>query len=38
MMKGLVVDPGSLRQGPVGMIREKIIFSMRHLTGKKSSQ
>ncbi len=26
MMKGLVVDPGSFRQGPVGMIRENNIF------------
>jgi Fic family protein len=26
MMKGLMVDPGSLRQGPVGMIRENNIF------------
>jgi Fic family protein len=26
MMKGLVADPGSLRQGPIGMIRENNIF------------
>jgi len=26
MMKGLVADPGSLRQGPIGVIRENNIF------------
>ncbi len=26
MMKGLVADPGSLRQGPIGVIRENYIF------------
>jgi len=26
MMKGLMTDPGSLRQGPIGMIRENNIF------------
>jgi Fic family protein len=26
MMKGLVADPGSLRQGPIGVIRESNIF------------
>ena len=26
MMKGLMADPGSLRQGPVGVIRENNIF------------
>jgi len=26
MMKGLIADPGSLRQGPVGVIRENYIF------------
>ena len=26
MMKGLMADPGSLRQGPIGVIRENNIF------------
>lgn len=26
MMKGLVADPGSLRQGPIGVVRKKNIF------------
>lgn len=26
MMKGLVADPGSLRQGPIGVVRENNIF------------
>ena len=26
MMKGLMADPGPLRQGPIGVIRENTIF------------
>jgi len=26
MMKGIMADPGSLRQGPIGVIRENNIF------------
>jgi len=29
MMKGLMADPGSLRQGPSGVIRENNIFHVK---------